>query len=87
MSTMLDCPPGIVFATLSALSLATSAFISWRMFLVDLVFHTIIMYGVLLLCRAHQTTTLWWLLVAFISLPVFVLLGVLATPKCCATIN
>lgn len=82
-TTMLDCPPGIIFATLSALSLASSAFVSWRMFLVDLVFHAIIMYGVLMLCRGHHTTTLWWLLALFVALPVFTLLLILGTPKMC----
>jgi hypothetical protein len=72
---MLSCTPGIVFATLSGLSIVASAFQGWKVFLSTLLFHTVLMWGVHTLCKGCHTKALWWILALYIALPV--LLGVL----------
>jgi multisubunit Na+/H+ antiporter MnhC subunit len=78
----MSCTPGMIFGALSVMSVVSSAFISWRAFVVDLTFHLLIMLGVFQLCKGHHMKTLWWLLVILVGLPVFLLMTGIATGAC-----
>ena len=69
------CAPGIIFATLAAMSVVKSAMTSWSALIGDIIVHAIGLYIISKMCKAGHTTMLWVILFFFAIVPMLMTLG------------